>query len=98
MNKKPVAIKRKAFIGQEEMATHINKALSSVNPQDIAISVGDLFQFCYVERLAEAAGVSRATFYRQFRHDGKPSLTAFLGAMQALGLEVTVSVKQDSNG
>ena len=60
----------------------------------IAAALGAVARARGMSKIAEAAGVTRASLYKALSRSGDPQLTTLLGVLKAMGLSLTVKTKK----
>ena len=75
------------------LAEVIRGAQEDGNPALITGALGDIARARGMSEVAALAGVSRSALYKALREDGDPRLSTLLGVMRALGVELSVKVR-----
>ena len=69
-------------------------ALESGDAGYIAAALGTVARARGMSKIAEEAGVTRASLYKALSPSGDPQLTTLLGVLKAMGLSLTVKTKR----
>ncbi|MDX2239036.1 MAG: putative addiction module antidote protein [Hyphomonadaceae bacterium] len=79
----------------EAAAAFLEAALEDGDPQIIAATLGDIARSQGMAQIAERAGLTREALYKSLSVDGNPRLTTLLSVLKAMGLRLSVAVKED---
>jgi probable addiction module antidote protein len=69
-------------------------ALETGDARYIAAALGTIARARGMSKIAEEAGVTRASLYKALSPTGDPQLTTLLGVLKAMGLSLTVKAKR----
>jgi probable addiction module antidote protein len=69
-------------------------ALETGDAGYVAAALGTVARARGMSKIAEEAGVTRASLYKALSPSGDPQLTTLLGVLKAMGLSLTVKTKR----
>lgn len=74
----------------------ITDALETGDVGYIAAALGTVARARGMSKIAEEAGVTRASLYKALSPSGDPQLTTLLGVLKAMGLSLTVKTRKNA--
>jgi probable addiction module antidote protein len=80
---------------RDEMASHISHALATSDLDLISRAIRDVIILHSVSDIAKNAGVKRTSIYRAFQGKQYPNFKTVLGVLNAMGLQLKVTVRGD---
>jgi probable addiction module antidote protein len=80
---------------RDEMAAHISNALATSDIARISRAIRDVMVLHPMTDIAKKSGVERTSLYRAFQGKQYPHFTTVLGVLDAMGLQLKVTVRGD---
>lgn len=79
----------------ESIAAFLDEAMATADPRFIAKSLGVVARARGMTQIAQDTGLSRESLYRALSEDGNPEFSTLLAVVSALGLQLSITPKQD---
>ena len=80
----------------EEISVFLNEALKANDPAYFAHAVGVVAKAKGMTAIAQKTGLAREQLYRSFSEEGNPTIKSVFSVLNALGIELTASVRAQS--
>ena len=80
----------------EDMVAYLEAALDENDPALIAAVLGDIAKAKGMTQIAKQTGLGRASLYKALSPEGNPEFSTILKVINALGLHLHASIKQES--